>query len=175
MASDDIGNNPLLSGPTYAEHGTQPRHASAEGEAARLKAQAEGRESPVAESLLEAAKAQLGKTYDPSYTTESNSSLYQAAAQAADAGLASKPQEAESILQEADRIINGQRREDYGDEKESFGRLAGLFSAYLGMPVSPNDVVVLMVLVKASRAKQGYHRDSFVDIAGYAALSERLT
>ena len=84
----------------------------------------------------------------------------------------------ESILQEADRIINGQRRADYGPVEESFLDIAARWTVELGSklsePLTPFDVVHLMAQLKLSRAKNGYHRDSYVDIAGYAGLAELL-
>ncbi|AGT11932.1 phosphofructokinase [Mycobacterium phage LittleCherry] len=80
----------------------------------------------------------------------------------------------ETILQEAERLINGERQQQYGEATESFERIAGMWSAYVGKELTPHDVVNLMVLLKVSRAKFGYHRDSYVDIAGYAGLGERL-
>lgn len=79
-----------------------------------------------------------------------------------------------SVLAEAEEIINGQRREDYGGPAESFGRIARMWSGYLGSEVTPEDVAMLMVLLKVSRAKQGFQRDSLVDIAGYAGCVELL-
>ncbi|QBJ00241.1 hypothetical protein SEA_PHARAOH_52 [Mycobacterium phage Pharaoh] len=84
----------------------------------------------------------------------------------------------ESILQEADRIINGQRRADYGPVEDSFVDIAARWTQELGKklsePLTPFDVVHLMVQLKLSRAKNGYHRDSYVDIGGYVGLTEKL-
>ncbi|AFF28433.1 phosphofructokinase [Mycobacterium phage Tiger] len=80
----------------------------------------------------------------------------------------------ETILQEAERLINGERQQQYGEATESFERIAGMWSAYIGKELNGFDVINLMVLLKVSRAKVGYHRDSYVDIAGYAGLGERL-
>lgn len=83
-----------------------------------------------------------------------------------------------SVLVEAEGIINGQRRADYGTPGQSFSRVAGLWSEYLSnrpgppRPLSPEDVALMMVLFKVARATQGYHRDSLVDIAGYAGCIE---
>ena len=82
--------------------------------------------------------------------------------------------EHEPILDEAFRLISGQRRADYGDAQTSFDRIAGMWSAYLGHDLTGLDVVNLMCLLKVARAKNGFHRDSYVDICGYAALSEQL-
>lgn len=79
-----------------------------------------------------------------------------------------------TILSEADDLINGERLKTYGTPAESFGRIAELWSGYLGMSLTPLDVTNLMVLLKVSRTKGTYHRDSYVDIAGYAALAEKL-
>lgn len=80
----------------------------------------------------------------------------------------------ESILQEAERIINGDRQDTYGPPSESLGRIAVLWGAYLEREMSANEVANLLILMKVSRSKNGYHRDSYVDIAGYAGLTEKL-
>ncbi|AEJ92382.1 hypothetical protein TIMSHEL_51 [Mycobacterium phage Timshel] len=80
----------------------------------------------------------------------------------------------ESILEEAQRLIHGQRNQDYGHPRDNFGHTAALFSAYLGIEVTMLDVAQLMMLVKMSRQQgTGYHRDSTTDIAGYAGCIER--
>ncbi|WP_143119979.1 DUF6378 domain-containing protein [Mycobacterium marinum] len=79
-----------------------------------------------------------------------------------------------SILDEAKSLINGQRRQDYGGITESFTVIAGMWAAYLGREITCHDVANLMVLLKTARARNGYHRDSYVDICGYAALTEVL-
>lgn len=80
----------------------------------------------------------------------------------------------ETILQEAERIINGDRQGSYGPPEQSLGDIANLWSPYLGKEISAQDVANLMILLKVSRSKRGFHRDSFVDIAGYAGLTEKL-
>lgn len=85
-----------------------------------------------------------------------------------------------SILLEAEEIINGQRREDYGSAYESFKQLADYWSVYLTrktkvrIDLHPLDVVNMMELLKISRAQNGFHRDSYVDIAGYAGCAEKI-
>ncbi|RJO70132.1 hypothetical protein D5S18_28245 [Nocardia panacis] len=63
----------------------------------------------------------------------------------------------------------------YGNPAESFERIAGLWSAYLGHPVHARDVANLMVLLKVSRSRHAYQRDDYTDICGYAALAERIS
>lgn len=78
------------------------------------------------------------------------------------------------LLQRADALIHGERRGQYGEPSESFKRIGELWSAYLGVEVSALDFVNLMILMKVSRAKSGYHDDSYLDVAGYAGLSEQV-
>lgn len=84
----------------------------------------------------------------------------------------------ETVLQEAERLINGQRREDYGSVEESFVDIASRWTqelkGKLTEDITPFDVVHLMVQLKLSRAKNGFLRDSYVDVAGYVGLTEKL-
>src|SRR5437879_2041039 len=72
----------------------------------------------------------------------------------------------ESVLEEAQRIIHGQRRQDYGGPLESFDRIGRLWSPILGVDVTAEQVALCMIALKIARAMQGFHRDSIVDIAG---------
>ena len=83
-----------------------------------------------------------------------------------------------NILEEADSLINGERQQ-YGSASESFERIADLWSGYIGYPFTGFDVSNMMIPLKVSRPKASLdrgeiHRDSIVDIAGYAALQEKL-
>lgn len=79
-----------------------------------------------------------------------------------------------NVLEEADSLINGERQQQYGNATESHQRIADLWAGYLGTDVTEFDVVNMMILLKVSRTRNQYHRDSYVDIAGYSALGERL-
>lgn len=79
-----------------------------------------------------------------------------------------------SIAKEAQELVNGQRRKDYGDMKESFKRIAKLWSAYTGAQIDEFDVAKMMMLLKISRAKHNNHRDSYVDIVGYVECVDQM-
>ena len=82
----------------------------------------------------------------------------------------------ESVLEEANKIIYGDREKTYGKPSKNLQTIAEMWNAYLGNEVclSPKDVAVMMILLKAARlANDMNHRDSVVDICGYAALIER--
>lgn len=79
-----------------------------------------------------------------------------------------------AVLAEADRLITGDRAEAYGDASVSFGRIAALWSAYLGSPVKPHDAAVMLALLKVSRIAGGPRPDDFVDGVGYLALGGEI-
>lgn len=76
-----------------------------------------------------------------------------------------------SVLTDAIAVVTGAREETYGGPEQSFGTIADLWSVYLGRAVAPHDVAALLALLKLARLKHsgGQHRDSWVDLAGYAA------
>ena len=77
-----------------------------------------------------------------------------------------------SLLDEAKQTITGERQDQYGAPEDSFGLIARYWTIYLGSPVSPRDVAHLMALLKLARAQgQGFKRDNYVDLAGYAAIA----
>ena len=93
-----------------------------------------------------------------------------------------KPDEAELLLQEALTIVQGARRKAYGSPEDNFKVIADLWNAYMkkrasrrgSSELSPTDVACMMVLMKVARlAETPEHRDSWVDIAGYAACGIR--
>ena len=73
----------------------------------------------------------------------------------------------ESILEEAKRIVHGDRGENYGHPFEDFSRTAQIWSAILGIDVEPEQVALCMVGVKISREVHRPKRDNIVDGAGY--------
>ena len=79
-----------------------------------------------------------------------------------------------SITEEAVNIVNGDRKQDYGDIHDSFSRIAALWSGYLNCDIDKCDVAKMMILLKVSRAKNNNHRDSYVDIVGYVECIDKL-
>jgi|GEM_PF-642187 len=79
-----------------------------------------------------------------------------------------------NVLQEAQAVVDGQRLEDYGDLDQSFLRIAGMWSGYLGVELDKYDVAHMMIMLKLSRVCGKFHRDSYVDAAGYAYCAEKM-
>jgi len=84
----------------------------------------------------------------------------------------------ESILLTAYNLVYGKREKDYGHPLEDFTRTGRMWGAIMDLPgyVPPEKVALCMMAVKMSRlCHTPGHRDSVVDIAGYAATYDRLT
>lgn len=81
--------------------------------------------------------------------------------------MADQPVEVKSILTEAHELVHGNRGEDYGHPYRDFSRTAKIWSAILGIDVTPEQVALCMIGVKISRECNKPKRDNRVDIAGY--------
>ena len=64
---------------------------------------------------------------------------------------------------------------EYGGPEDNFGRIALLWTDYLGVKLDEVDVAMLMSLLKIARIRnnKGYE-DGFCDLAGYAACGAEL-
>lgn len=74
----------------------------------------------------------------------------------------------ETILEEARRIVGGDRAKAYGHPKTDFDRTALIWEAILGIKLNAYQVALCMIGVKMSRECNARKRDNAVDIAGYA-------
>jgi hypothetical protein len=79
------------------------------------------------------------------------------------------------LLAEAGKITSGARRSAYGTPEDNFERIARFWQAYFentgrgDVKITARDVSPLMRLMKEARlCESSEHRDSFVDIIGYA-------
>lgn len=75
----------------------------------------------------------------------------------------------ETPCQIAQRITTTDRRDVYGHPADDFKRIADMWSAYLGVPITAEQVGMCQILVKVGRlAHTPGHWDSICDTAGYA-------
>jgi hypothetical protein len=79
------------------------------------------------------------------------------------------------ILEEALQITNGDRREDYGDCKVEFDRIAKIWTVLFETEITPNQVALGMIALKLTRQMHSNKRDNWVDIAGYARVGHIAT
>lgn len=80
----------------------------------------------------------------------------------------------ETLLETALELTGGDRKENYGDAKGNHERIAALWSVILGQDVTYQQVIQCMVAVKLARiCETPDHRDSWVDVAGYAQVWDK--
>lgn len=82
--------------------------------------------------------------------------------------------EINSILLEANDILNGDRNEQYNDPNESFKVYAEILKATFGLELTPVEVCKVQMAIKLGRLKYKYKRDSLVDLCGYSEILHRL-
>tara|TARA_Y100000401_G_scaffold59776_1_gene47445 strand:- start:581 stop:856 length:276 start_codon:yes stop_codon:yes gene_type:complete len=83
----------------------------------------------------------------------------------------------DEILQTACDLINGDRAKEYGDAYLNHARIAALWTTYVRSKpddLTPIDVAMMLVLMKVARSIETPKDDSFIDIAGYAALAGEM-
>ena len=88
-----------------------------------------------------------------------------------------------NCLLEANKIINGERQDEYGNPENSFQIIAEYWTTFLkhkyGLrtPLTPLDATNMMVLFKQARKiGQKHKRDNYVDSCGYEAIgADRLS
>lgn len=89
----------------------------------------------------------------------------------------------ESVLDEAERIVNGERAVDYGDSTTNLTRIAGIAELLLDdsewehltskREFSATMIAKVMIAVKLGRERHQHKRDNLVDAAGYIELLNR--
>ena len=81
----------------------------------------------------------------------------------------------EAIIEKANQIAAGSRQGMYGKPERNFRTIAGLWSAYLGAEISPDQVCVMMTLLKVARMRSGHYReDNAVDAVNYLLFAAEL-
>tara|TARA_Y100001951_G_C11036323_1_gene127740 strand:- start:85 stop:435 length:351 start_codon:yes stop_codon:yes gene_type:complete len=78
------------------------------------------------------------------------------------------------LLEEAKKLVEKDRHEDYGDKLTNHQNIAKLWNAFLGTKISPHDVAICMGLVKIARLKHAHKKDSYLDLAAYAAIAGEI-
>jgi len=81
----------------------------------------------------------------------------------------------ESILIEAEAMVNGSRSVDYGSAHESFRKIG----AIVGLISNTDDTPAItacktLIAVKLVRESNNHKRDNLVDLCGYTELLHRL-
>lgn len=81
----------------------------------------------------------------------------------------------ESALQEAQRLVHGNRGTDYGHPIDDYTRTGRMWGAILGIgDIDPRIACLMMGAVKISREVNKHKRDNLVDLAGYAECANMV-
>ena len=78
-----------------------------------------------------------------------------------------------SILLEAESIVNGARHADYGGT-EGIERIAKVASIITNKDLTPKDIALVMISLKLVRESFNHKRDNLVDICGYSEILNKL-
>jgi Domain of unknown function (DUF6378) len=88
-----------------------------------------------------------------------------------------KPEQ-ESVAEEAQRIVHGERNESYGNPADDYAKTAKIWSGLLihklkpGVEITPKEATLMMAALKLSREMHKHKRDNLVDGVGYILLAE---
>lgn len=83
------------------------------------------------------------------------------------------------VLLRALDVINGERQQQYGNPEDSFSEIFALWNWWLGcrlnVPLTAQDVAMMMCLMKQAREKNGAGKtDNIADACGYLGLYEDM-
>ena len=80
------------------------------------------------------------------------------------------------ILDVAKEYVTKDRAADHGDMEDNFLTIAAYWNTHLGIhSIGPQDVAVMMTLLKLARIKQNEkHLDNWIDACGYMACGGEI-
>jgi hypothetical protein len=82
----------------------------------------------------------------------------------------------ETILNTAKEIVTNDRAKTHGSIERNFEHIAAVWSARLRMSITPHQVAIMLIDLKAARAwNNEEHADNWIDMAGYAACGGELS
>ena len=73
------------------------------------------------------------------------------------------------------KLVDGDRQRDYGDPSIFFRKVAVMWSVILGIDVTPEKAVLLMIAFKLVRQANKHKDDNLDDLDGYTEILRRLT
>ena len=88
---------------------------------------------------------------------------------------------AADLLTAAAGLVSGDRADQHGDMLLNHQNIAAMWNAYLsirrepGLHLMPDDVAMMMALMKVARTQSGHaNDDDLTDAAGYLAVSSQV-
>lgn len=86
----------------------------------------------------------------------------------------------EEIFEAAQQCVCVDREEDYGNPEGNFKTIVNFWTSYINakynifVPFTPEDVALMMALLKIARMTHGKKADNYIDLAGYAACAGEI-
>ena len=81
----------------------------------------------------------------------------------------------QSVLLEADLILNGNRQADYGDAVSNFGHIAKVVNTALRRDdITPDICCMVHIATKLCREGNKHKRDNLVDLAAYSDILNQI-
>ena len=80
----------------------------------------------------------------------------------------------EQVLQKAFKLVHGPRAKKYGPPLTNHQRIAAGVSVIFDQEVTPSQVVKALIWLKIARRVNENDDDSWIDIAGYAAIGSEI-
>lgn len=77
-------------------------------------------------------------------------------------------------LKQAYDAVHGDERRDTDSPLVVHSRIARYWSVYLDKPIGPEDVAILMILLKIAREQSTSKPDNMVDVIGYTLCLEDI-
>ena len=79
-----------------------------------------------------------------------------------------------TVAVDAIRLVSDDRNDQYGLFADNLQRIAEMWSALIGHEITKEDVALMMVLVKISRSRASYLRDTSVDGVAYFLMYDYM-
>jgi len=80
---------------------------------------------------------------------------------------------AQEILDSVGEVL-GAREKNYDNPRPNFQRIADYWTTYLGIPILPEQVAIMMILMKVAREQFKHTEDNLTDAIGYAVCALRI-
>tara|TARA_R100001244_G_scaffold42930_2_gene38660 strand:- start:1128 stop:1490 length:363 start_codon:yes stop_codon:yes gene_type:complete len=80
----------------------------------------------------------------------------------------------QELLKEAVELVGGERQKEYGDKLTNHQHIADFWSIFLKKKITAHDVAICMALVKIARLMHQHKKDSYLDLAAYAAIAGEI-
>lgn len=79
-----------------------------------------------------------------------------------------------SISEQAEKLITGIKRDEYGPIELSFEAIARIWTGTLGVRISSRQVALCMIGLKLYRESYKHKKDNLIDIIGYVKCLEKM-